>query len=236
VIISHKYRFIFIKTSKTASTSIEIALSRFCGRDDIITRNSPDDEIIRQHLGYPGPQNHYLQFSEYSAKDWLNLLLRGKRKRLTSHLGASRIKQFVGNEIWNSYYKFCFERNPWDRTVSLYYHFLQDKKLNKMPGNESISAFIESGYPLRLKKRGIELYSINNEIVVDRVCLFENLENELQTVCNDILGMPEKISLPRAKGNHRKDLRHYRQILNPSDTETLKKIFSREIDLFNYRF
>ena len=37
VIVSHKHKFIFIKTRKTAGTSIELFLSRFCGEKDIIT-------------------------------------------------------------------------------------------------------------------------------------------------------------------------------------------------------
>jgi hypothetical protein len=31
MIVSHRYRYIFIKTKKTTGTSIEIALSRHCG-------------------------------------------------------------------------------------------------------------------------------------------------------------------------------------------------------------
>ena len=27
---------------------------------------------------------------------------------------------FVGDDIWNSYYKFCFERNSWAKVVSYY--------------------------------------------------------------------------------------------------------------------
>ena len=37
MIISHKHKFIFLKTIKTAGTSIQAALEEHCGKDDIIT-------------------------------------------------------------------------------------------------------------------------------------------------------------------------------------------------------
>ena len=44
MIVSHRHRFIFIKTRKTAGTSIEIALSAHCGPDDIMSPISKEDE------------------------------------------------------------------------------------------------------------------------------------------------------------------------------------------------
>ena len=57
VIASHQHRFIFLKTRKTAGTSVEIALSKVCGPDDIITEISPEDEKLRQAAGGRPPQN-----------------------------------------------------------------------------------------------------------------------------------------------------------------------------------
>lgn len=52
MIVSHKYKFIFIKTAKTAGTSTEIALSRICGPDDIITPFMiSEDEELRMSMG-----------------------------------------------------------------------------------------------------------------------------------------------------------------------------------------
>ena len=36
MIISHKHQFIFIKTVKTAGTSIEVLLDSICGPDDVV--------------------------------------------------------------------------------------------------------------------------------------------------------------------------------------------------------
>jgi hypothetical protein len=57
MIISHEHKFIFLKTRKMAGTSIEIALSRFCGDEDIITPINVPDERLRETLCYRGLQN-----------------------------------------------------------------------------------------------------------------------------------------------------------------------------------
>ena len=51
VIVSHKHRFVFIRCRQTASTSLEIALSRLCGPDDIVTPMHPRAELLRADLG-----------------------------------------------------------------------------------------------------------------------------------------------------------------------------------------
>jgi len=230
MIISHKYKFIFIKTNKTAGTSIEIALSKFCGEGDIITPVTPDDEVTRRNLGYLGPQNYFAPFSDYHFGDFVRLVLhRDKKMRFYNHISAKRIRHLVGDSVWNNYYKFCVERNPWDRLVSLYYW------RNKVEPRPTISEFLESGVPKILKTRGFECYTIDGAVVVDNVCRFENLEEELERI-RVRLGLPERIELPRAKSSSRKDRRSYRDILSEDQKETIRELFKEEIALLGYEY
>jgi hypothetical protein len=208
MIISHKYKYIFLKTNKTAGTSIEIALSKLCGEKDIITPITPEDEMIRYKLGYRGPQN----FGGFY-----------------NHISGNEVRRLIGENLWNDYYKFCFERNPWDRVISLYYDFCRTEP------RPEVWQFIGSGVLQILKERGIEIYCIDGKIAVERVCKFENLQAEMDYVWEQ-LGFPEKAILPHAKGSFRNDKRHYREILDKQCKEIIDKIFADEIRLFGYEF
>lgn len=225
MIISHAHQYIFVKTEKTAGTSVEIALSKYCGPDDIITPIIPKDEALRVQLGYRGAQNYLIPFSKYEREDWARLFLRGRRLAFFNHCSASFIRKYIGEEIWNSYYKFSIERNPWDKVVSWYYW--DDRLVPKPP----ISEFIRCGRANQI--RGFDLYTINSQLAVDRVCLYERLNEELLEVARNI-GLPGPLELPRAKAGHRPDKKSYREVLSEPDRFDIARSFAREIALFGY--
>ena len=215
MIISHKYKFIFIKTNKTAGTSIEIALSRFLGDDDIITPIAPEDEKTRADLGYRGPQNYLAPFRGYDVRGVASFLFKGKKKcRFYNHISAEKAKSHIGNQVWDDYFGFCFVRNPWDRIISHYFW------LHQTEPRPSISDYLKSDAPLALKRRGIKLYTINGQIAVDKVGRFERLADDLEAIRTQ-LGIPEALNLPRAKSTFRKDKRSYRDILNADEHRCL---------------
>ena len=230
MIISHKYKYIFIKTAKTAGTSIEIALSRYCGRGDVITRCGPLDEITRREFGGRSPQNYWTPFSAYRRKDIRRFLREGKRRRwYYNHIPARLIKDRVGEHIWRNYFKFCFERNPFDRMISYYYFYYRKQTQPEV----SLEDFIASDAPDRLHRSGFGLFSVDGVVAVDRVCLYEDLEAELEDV-RLLLVMPEPLELPHAKSGTRTDRRDYRDVLSDEEMEKIAEICRPEMELCRY--
>ncbi len=201
MVISHQHRFIFFKTQKTAGTSIEVFLSSRCGPDDVLTPIIPPEP---GHL----PRN---------SQDFFN------------HMPARIVQQRLSPDVWNGYFKFCVERNPWDKTLS-HYHLWNFRA----GGNATFDQFLAAGeLPL-----GRPLYTdaSREKVIVDRVLRYENLAAELGEVFAR-LGIPYTGDLGvRAKSEYRKDRRPYQQIYTPAQREFVAQVFAWEIARYGYRF
>lgn len=210
---------------------MEIALSKSCGDADIITPISAEDEIVRRNLGEtPGPQNYLAPLYDYSWKEVARLAFWQKKKlRYYNHITAANVKKNVGEKVWNEYFKFCFERNPWDRVISLYYW-----RHNVEP-RPTFSEFLDSGAIDILKRRGYYSYTLDGKVVVDKICRFENISEELEGIRSH-LGIHEKLAIPRAKSKFRKDKRSYQEIIDCKQRDRIAEMFQEEINLMGYEF
>lgn len=211
MIVNHKYKFIFLKTRKTAGTSIEIALSEFCSDEDILTPLSKSDEQLRYRLTGKKPQNFF--------------------HGLRNHSVARKVRKEIGEDIWNSYFKFCFERNPFDKAVSLYF-FKKDRK-KKYKSLSMYDFFVLMNKSGRVTN--FPIYSIGGTVAVDFVGRFENLHNDLNYVAEK-LEFPKKPTLPVTKARFRKDKRHYSEILDEQSVEYIRNVCRKEIMRFGYEF
>ena len=243
MINSHSQQFVFIKTRKTAGSSVEIGLSRVCGTQDIITPLITElgEEELRQNEGGIGPFNHKKTLAEHRGfREWRKLLLRGKRgERYSQHMTAAEIRNLLGEDLWSRYYTFTVERNPWDRALSRYwwqkYRWEVRRGRTNFPDISEYLRYLEHHKPHYLSNWGH--YTINNEIAVDRVLFYENLSLELEQVKREI-GLSGDISLPqkKAKSGFRGDQGHYSEILSPDDRELIRRICHHEIERFGYEF
>lgn len=230
MILSHKHKFIYIKTFKTASTSIEAALSDICGDEDVIT---PASEPLMKHRSGGRAQNYRLDHPAVPKRPLLKRLL-GRPERhyhpsvgFYEHMPAWRIKAYVGDEIWSRYYKFTFERNPWDRQVS-WYHYKTKSKNFRRPFDDF------NADRKRAWVGNYDLYTIDNDICVDFVGRYENLAEDLDQVL-EALRLKAKIELPVT--NVSKDKKaDYHAYYTDQSRDMISNWYAREIEAFNYSF
>ena len=111
VIISHTFKYIFIKNKKVAGTSVEVYLNKYRGDNDIFTPISPkvQGHVAQNYRGLYKPFN-YLKYKKYSPQAFKRLFI--DRLKFWNHISASQIRERIDEEIWEDYYKFCIERNP----------------------------------------------------------------------------------------------------------------------------
>ncbi|HVU22102.1 MAG TPA: hypothetical protein VHE09_15335 [Rhizomicrobium sp.] len=234
MIASYSRNFIFIKTRKTAGTTIEMVLTPFCGDDDIVAPIGKRDELIRGN-GRPICRN----FSSDPAVEERvrasllrvgpNMLQDDETQRLDffNHMDAALIKSRVSPEFWHRAFKFTAERHPYEKAVSFAYFWHRPRKTD-IPFSQHLDRVVRTGaYP------GFELYSIDGQVVFDDIIRFETLREDLNRI-GKRLGIALPADLPRSKHNRRKDHRPAREILSEAQKEIVYQRCRREFDLFGY--
>jgi hypothetical protein len=169
---------IFLKSRKTAGSSLEIALSAFANRDDIVTPLDAGgkDDRRRQELGYAGPRNYRKSSVELLVKptwrDWRGALKGKPLQKYHDHSSARRARFHLRAEDWCSFSKISIVRNPWDYMISSYYW--ANRNSEKHP---DFQAWCLDN--IRLLNRNYRQYFIGRDLVIDHFLRFETLGSDL---------------------------------------------------------
>lgn len=237
MILSRRHGFVFIKTIKTASTSLEIFLSRLAGPDDVITYLPPPDEALRRELGASGPQN-------CMNPGWKRSLLRlaGRSRHdatyfIHHNISATDLRARLGAE-WGRLRRFTVVRDPFDRAISKFFNDHRREAIPRLhqnrPHNDAdINAYIRAMPDTDLTNW--HLYADGDHIMVTDILRYERIADDLASLLRD-MGIDEPVSLPRAKGAWRLDRRHYSKILDPATRARIEHVAAREIEAFGYHW
>lgn len=213
VLLSNKHNFLFIKTMKTAGTSIEGILEKYCMPETSDPRTH-HREALHSDEGIVGPRSRPI-----SKHGW------------REHMAAYQMKNKLGDKF-DSLYKFTVVRNPWDKMVSMYFY-----KLYKNEKNQRILTFDQF---ISTQSHSLDhwIYHIDQKQVCNYHIRFENLNEDLKKVA-DILKLPDFniADLPNWKSDTSRDKNiHYSQYYTPESQATVARLYAREIKEFGYTF
>jgi hypothetical protein len=151
-----------------------------------------------------------------------------KRRRFCNHLPSLKLKSRIARGLWERYFKFCVERNPWDKTLSDYY-------MRKWRSGGQLS--LDEYFAQRHFCLNYPMYTdYENNVLVDRIVKYEDLLNGLLEIF-DRLGIPFEGSLGvQAKSGYRLDRRPYQEVFTEDQKFIVQAAFDREIRLHGYQY
>ena len=211
--VSHKYKCIFVEVPKTASTSIRAVLGK----------------PWMPHLSLWEIKNHMENY-------WTQRGGRKDRALEVLYLCLSQERRHeMGRKQFETYFKFGFVRNPWDRVVSLYERNEALQPRNKMSFDEFVEWIqYSSSACLQPSPHRYQLdwfVDPNGTILADFIGKFEQLEADWAFVALKLGVNPE---LPHWRANPR--ARHYTEYYNDRTKQLVADKFRIDIEHFGYEF
>jgi chondroitin 4-sulfotransferase 11 len=168
------------------------------------------------------------------------------------HFRADQLKALYGDEVWRTYFKFSFVRNPWDRLVS-WWSMIDAKRAESDTGQRlnnfgdyilrTARTFEEflllatdevadtDGEKSILRNQIDYLVDARDALMVDYVGRFEALADDFQTISQRVFGAP--VALPHVNASaHAPYQRYYTDEL----AALVARRFARDIERFGYTF
>lgn len=248
MLVSHRNQFIFIKTVKTAGTSVESYFEPYCMFDGEWTPSHARNEYVSEAgiVGKRAQRHHKSRLKRQMS-----------RPKYRHHASASEIKRLVGDDVWNAYFKFTAVRNPFDKVVSKY--LFMEMKRNAYYGRVHLASIQLKNFFKRKKspfdyangeteierfrnwiKNGAtpidrNKYMIDGEECVDYFIRFENLQEDTEEVCRKLSIPFDPERFPQFKKGHRNNSIPVKEYYDRETEEIVRDLFDWEIRRFGYR-
>lgn len=249
-IVNRDHNFIYLKSHKTASTTIEInlILNSELGNDIYYTSR----EILK--FGLPRAKKNRTILRGQSIK-WFDLpagykwldKIRGARyivPALTQHDDLMRIYHLFGNRFCNKCYKVTSVRNPWDALVS-FYHWERSGQQGRVKQkdvkwdkwfNDILKPVQNSKYSLAQDFLFYPYIFLNDKIAVQDFIYFEDMDGSINRLAKKIGVHIEPLNqngLHFKKGNRKED---YRTYYTSEQAEKVRTHFSKYLNVLPYKF
>ena len=216
MLVSHANQFIYTKTVKTASTSVEVYFEKYCvpagaGSPQHWRSEYSGPEGI---VGYRGPDS--------GQSTWVN------------HMSAAAIRDRVGRDMWDRYFKFCVVRNPFDLLVSYYWFKQRSDEPKNHYAQDPINGFrswLANGDPVL----GRTQYMIDGRFCLDYFVRYESLMADLEAVCVRLGILFEPATIPRLKAGIRDHEISLEEYYTSELAERVATAYAPEVRKFGYK-
>ena len=223
MILSHKNRFLFIKNTKVAGTSVEMALSSFCGENDIITPISVKDELeriekynsfCRNYAHDRNKENEYIEkLKNILATEDLEkkqrllndiAIARDKNIKFSNHMHLKDVLKKIKIDT-NNFLLVYICRNPYEQIVSrAEWNLVDYNKFEKTPdSNIDIKKYLCASFDEIIEKtrENIQRVEKSNIFPNIKVLRYESIQQDF----NDLLSLLGygPMELPYAKKSAR---------------------------------
>lgn len=214
--ISHKYKCIFIHIPKCAGTSI----TRFMTDGKSLSWKDSNYEFLH---------------------GWCT-----RRKFFMQHATAKQLleTELITEEQWNSYFKFTFVRNPFDRAISDFFWLCNDQKIRGTFKDYLYKRGVFRKYLLDEgmhyyrgdhQKEQTDFFDIEGRYMLDFVGSFENLNEDIDIVSSKI-GLPTIFDIHDNNFSITMKRKHYSLYYNNSHIKEVGEIYRNDLSLLNYSF
>lgn len=214
MLVSHSKKFIYMKTVKTAGTSVELALQKYCVPNGMVVHVKTD--AVETAAGIVGARG-----SAVHDQKWRN------------HMTAHSIRNQLPGWAWDEYTKICNIRNPWDKTVS-FFHMTFPTIRQESP--EIIVAQFQRWLANTDKIGGdTNIYFINDKPVADEYIRYDRLMDDTIRI-GAKLGL-EVTALPQINVEYRDKAKlPYRIYYDEAGKQKVAEHYFREIGHFGWCF
>lgn len=207
MIISHQHKYIFFAIPKTGTHSVRQALRQSMGENDI------EQVGLFVKKKFPFPELADIPHG---------------------HITAQQIRPIVGEEIFTTYKKFAFVRNPFDRFVS--YCAFMSRKNNRFSSDPI--GFMK--YIIRdLQPVNQLLFLPQYKFVTDKTDQLQlNLIGRNETMQTSFNNICDSLGIERVELGHVNSSIHrpYQEYYDKELIEWVSTLYEKDLELFNYQF
>lgn len=219
MLLSTKYKFLFVHVPKTAGAASQRMLTPYC--------DMPARTLWR------------------SFKRRLPIRVSPEDSHFRIHETALKLRAQLGQELYSSLHSFAVCRNPYDHAVSHFEYMKQYRSKRIATQFESVT-FIDylqmRARPkmpwervfVNLPDQSHYVVDRNNKIIVDRMMSFETIHEDLRDLQLHLGLKAEplpKFNITKARDKRTEKLADY---YGPQEIDLVQKIYRRDFDVFGY--